>query len=66
MLKGRLILFKVGLANLSDLAFSFDNVKLLADRAWASKEDILVKGVSSARLPVEGVKIRKVRLRQRL
>jgi len=63
-LKGRLILFKVGLANLSDLAFSFDNVKLLADRA--SKEDILVKGVSSARLPVEGVKIRKVRLRQRL
>jgi len=64
LLKGRLILFKVGLANLSDLAFSFDNVKLLADRA--SKEDILVKGVSSARLPVEGVKIRKVRLRQRL
>jgi hypothetical protein len=43
----------------------FPLIMLLADMAWASKEDILVKGVSSARLPVEGVKIRKVRLRQR-
>jgi hypothetical protein len=39
---------------------------LMADRAWASKEDILVEGVNSARLPVEGVKIRKVSLWQRL
>jgi hypothetical protein len=52
-------LFKVGLANLSDLAFSFDGFKLLADRA--SRKNILVKGVSSARLPVEGsgIKIRE-------
>lgn len=46
--------FKVGLANLSDLAFSFDNVKLMADRAWISRKDVLVKGVGSAGLPVEG------------
>ena len=52
-------MFKVGLANLSDLAFSFDGFKLLADRA--SRKNILVKGVSSARLPVEGsgIKIRE-------
>jgi hypothetical protein len=30
---------------------------LLADRAWVSKEDILVKGVNSARLPVEGLRL---------
>ncbi|SAI85600.1 ORF in transposon ISC1225 [Saccharolobus solfataricus] len=64
MLKGGLILFKVGLANLSDLAFSFDGFKLLADRA--SRKNILVKGVSSARLPVEGSRLGKVRLQQRL
>jgi hypothetical protein len=52
------------LANLSDLAFSFDGFKLLADRA--SRKNILVKGVSSARLPVEGSRLGKVRLQQRL
>ncbi|BDB99089.1 hypothetical protein [Saccharolobus caldissimus] len=53
--------FKVGLANLSDLAFSFDGFKVMGDRAWASRKNILVKGVSSARLPVEGsgIKIRE-------
>ncbi|WP_241208406.1 hypothetical protein [Saccharolobus islandicus] len=57
-------MFKVGLANLSDLAFSFDGFKLLADRA--SRKNILVRGVSSARLPVEGSRLGKVRLQQRL
>jgi len=52
------------LANLSDLAFSFDGFKLLADRA--SRKNILVKGVSSARLPVEGSRLGKVGLQQRL
>ncbi|BDB99803.1 hypothetical protein SACC_28200 [Saccharolobus caldissimus] len=54
------------MANLSDLAFSFDGVKLMADRAWASRKNILVKGVSSARLPVEELRLGKVRLPQRL
>ncbi|QXJ30599.1 hypothetical protein J5U22_00175 [Saccharolobus shibatae] len=48
------------MANLSNLAFSSDNVKLF-DRAWSSRKDVLVKGVGSARLPVEGsgIKIRE-------
>ncbi|BBG27946.1 hypothetical protein [Sulfuracidifex tepidarius] len=55
--------FKVGLANLSDLYFSFDGFKLMGDRAWASRKDVLVKGVSAARFPVEGsgIKIREDR-----
>ncbi|BDB98072.1 hypothetical protein [Saccharolobus caldissimus] len=51
---------------MSDLAFSFDGVKVMGDRAWASRKNILVKGVSSARLPVEGLRLGKVRLPQRL
>ncbi|WP_229570355.1 hypothetical protein [Saccharolobus caldissimus] len=54
------------MANLSDLAFSFDGFKLLADRAWVFKKNILVKGVGSAKFPVEGLRLGKVRLLQRL
>ncbi|AWR98370.1 hypothetical protein DFR87_12935 [Metallosphaera hakonensis JCM 8857 = DSM 7519] len=50
--------FKVGLANLSDLKFSFPKDKLMGDRAWSSRKDVLVKGVSAARLPVEGSGVR--------
>ncbi|WP_229570019.1 hypothetical protein [Saccharolobus caldissimus] len=49
---------------MSDLAFSFDDFKVMGDRA--SKKNILVKGVSSARLPVKGLRLGKVRLLQRL
>ncbi|WP_029365960.1 hypothetical protein [Saccharolobus islandicus] len=47
---------------MSDLAFSFDNVKVMGDRAWASRKNILVKGVGNARLSVGGLRLGKVRL----
>ena len=50
--------FKVGLANVSDLAFSFGGVRVMGDRAWVSRKDVLVRGVGGARFPVEGSGVR--------
>ncbi|MBB5255165.1 hypothetical protein [Sulfurisphaera ohwakuensis] len=44
--------FKIGLANLSDLAFCFDGFKVMG--AWASRRDVLVRVVVAARFRVEG------------